>query len=222
MSYFTKEFLDFFKGLSKNNNREWFNDNKKVYTEKVKEPFEQFIEDLIQRASMINPALAITPKEATFRIYRDVRFSKDKRPYKEHVSAVIAPGGRKEMALPGYYVELNHKHVGIYGGVYMPDTKQVQAIREHIAANLDWFKKIISDRKFKSRFGEILGDEHKRIPKEFEEAYKKQPVLIKKQFYYNAHLEAKEILNPKLSDNIVKYFEAAKNVNKFLTGALTK
>lgn len=220
MSYFTNEFINFFKGLSNNNNREWFNENKVIYTKHVKEPFEHFVEDLIQRTSMINPFLAITPKEAIFRIYRDVRFSKDKRPYKEHASAVITPGGRKEMILPGYYVELNHKGVGVYGGVYWPDAKQLQAIREHIAANLELFKKLINDKKFKSRFGEIQGEKNKRIPNEFEEAYKKQPLLINKQFYYHAKLDTKEILNSKLSDKLIQYFESAKHVNEFIAQAL--
>ncbi|MDX1315878.1 MAG: DUF2461 domain-containing protein, partial [Eudoraea sp.] len=95
-SVITKDTMGFLKALKKNNNREWFNENKSRYTKSVKEPFEQFIAEMIDAVSPFFDTLAITPKDAIFRIYRDVRFSKDKSPYKTHVSAIVSPAGRKD------------------------------------------------------------------------------------------------------------------------------
>ena len=90
MKYFTKDFAAFFKDLEKNNNREWFHENKKRYEDSVKNPFHNFVEELIGGLSDIFPTLTIQPKDAIFRIHRDVRFSKDKTPYKIHASALIS------------------------------------------------------------------------------------------------------------------------------------
>ena len=85
MAYFKKEYLDFFEDLEKNNEREWFQENKKRYEEYVKTPFSSFVNDLILSFHDIFPEMTMTSKEAIFRIYRDVRFSKDKKPYKNHL-----------------------------------------------------------------------------------------------------------------------------------------
>ena len=107
MSYFNQDFIKFFKELESNNNREWFNENKERYIHSVKDPFFSFVEEMIHRISEENDSFNIAPKEAIFRIYRDVRFSKNKLPYKTTASAIISPGGRKDFTTPGYYLELS-------------------------------------------------------------------------------------------------------------------
>ena len=220
MAYFNNDFLKFFRELEKNNNREWFNKNKKRFTESVKEPFEKFIGDLIDAVHAVDTKVMITPKEAIFRIYRDTRFSKDKTPYKDHVSAVVSPGGRKDMVTPGLYIQMNHKETRVYGGLYGCDTKQLQSIRESIAADLSGFKRAINSKRFKDTYGEIQGEKNKRLPKEFVEAAEKQPLLFNKQFYYYTKLPAKTALSDDLVKQVMKCYRAGDTVRKFLTEAL--
>ena len=137
MSYFSPDFIQFFKDLRSNNEREWFHANKKRFETTVKKPFESFISDVIELLSVHDKHILITPKEAIFRIYRDTRFSKDKTPYKTHMSAVVSRGGRKDLTSPGVYLECNDEHFRIYSGVYMPNSKQLQRIREAIASQPD-------------------------------------------------------------------------------------
>ena len=220
MSHFSKELIKFLKDLSKNNNREWFAENKKRYDEFVKEPFFNFIDELITRMNMDDPSIAIEPKDAIFRIYRDVRFSNDKSPYKDHVSAVISPGGRKDLTNPGMYLEINSKDFKIYGGLYQLDKDQIQAVREHIKSKMAKFSKLLNEKKFKTTYGEILGEKNKRVPQEFTDALTKQPLIANKQFYFFDKLELETILKPNLTDIVMQHHYAAKPVNSFLKEAL--
>lgn len=221
MKYFTKDYLNFFKELASNNNKDWFDKNRKRYENTVREPFKIFISDLIDEVSKQDPEVQIEPKEAIFRINRDIRFSKDKTPYKLNNSAIISKTGRKDKSYPGLYIELGPEKLGIYGGVYMPDTKQVQKIRQHIVGNTEVFSKIILSKDFKQKFGEIQGDQHKRLPKEFLESAKDQPLLFNKQWYHLANLSPNKITGDDLIDIILEYNNAALPLKKFLIDALT-
>ena len=101
MIYFTKDFIGFFSDLENNNNRDWFHENKKRYETSVKGPFESLVSALISELSKVYPEMTITPKDAIFRINRDIRFSKDKSPYKTHMAALISPGGKKDKTTSG-------------------------------------------------------------------------------------------------------------------------
>ncbi len=216
MSYFNKDFIDFFKDLTKNNNREWFNENKKRYELSVKKPFEEFVEELIHRISDEEDDIRITPKEAIFRIYRDVRFSKDKDPYKTHASAVISPKGRKDFSVPGWYVQLSAEDVRFYSGMHVMEKDQLQNFREHLSANLDEFDSLLKEKEFKKYFKQVLGEQHKRLPKEFQEVAKKQPLIANKQFYYFAKFEPEKILSRTFTDLLMKCYYASRNLNNFI------
>jgi len=216
MKYFNQDFIDFFKELSNNNNRDWFNENKQRYIESVKDPFYFFIEELIHEIHDDDKSINITPKEAIFRIYKDVRFSKDKLPYKTTTSAIISPGGRKDFTTPGYYIEMDANGIRFYGGAHFLDKTQLQNLREHIASNLDEFKKLQNRNKFKKKFDTILGGQNKRIPKEFKEAAEIEPLIANKQFYYRADLNPKKILSNTLIDSLMKLYAVGKPINQFL------
>ena len=220
MSHFTKDFLKFFKELRKNNNRDWFNKNKPRFIEHVKEPFESFIQDLIDEYRKIDPSISISPKESIFRIYRDTRFSKDKTPYKEHVSGIISPGGRKDMTTPGIYIQLNDVDARIYSGVYQPDKNQLQSIRTAIAGDLKGFKKLISKKAFVDAYGEVRGEKNKRLPKEFVEAAEEQPLIFNKGFYYFTSLKPNTILEKNFAKTVMKYYKIAKPLSDFLASAI--
>jgi uncharacterized protein (TIGR02453 family) len=216
MAYFTNEFLRFLSELSANNDRDWFNANKKRYEDHVKKPFEAFVQHMIDEMQQLNRNILITPKDAIFRIYRDTRFSNDKTPYKTFVSAIVSSGGRTNKSTPGIYIQFSAEDARVYSGAYEPDKNELQNIRAGIASNLKEFNALINDKSFKSKFGEIQGEKNKRIPKEFEEAAKQQPLIANKQFYYFAKFEPEIILDPKLPKIMMDHFKVALPLGNFL------
>lgn len=220
MSNFTKEFTTFLSELEKNNNREWFTENKNRYENFVKIPFEHFVQDMIFLIQEVDENLGTTPKEAIFRIYRDIRFSKDKTPYKTHVSAVIANGGRKNVTDPGVYLELSANEAKFYSGIYQMDKEQIFKVRSFIASNLEEFNSLLKGKEFKKYFGTIHGEQNKVLPTEFKEIAKTQPFIANKQFYYFGKLPKEKILSKTLSKDLMKYYFAAQPMNKFLYEAL--
>lgn len=221
MSYFTEDFLDFFKELAANNHKEWFDENRKRYHKSVKEPFDKFVDSLINELKKEDKKINIQAKDAVFRINRDIRFSKDKTPYKLNRSAVISPGGKKDKTYPGLYFEFTPEHVRIYTGVFMLDKNQLHAIREEIADNLPKFNKIISNKKFKALFSDISGEKNVRIAKEFQEVGEKQPLIYNKNFYTFATLPAETILREDLLQVISDTYKVAKPFGDFFKRPLS-
>ncbi len=215
MKYFTKDFAAFFKDLEKNNNRDWFHENKKRYEDSVKNPFNNFVEGLIGGLYDIFPDLTIQPKDAIFRIHRDVRFSKDKTPYKIHASALISEGGKKDKTKPAFYVQANHADIRVYSGSHMMDKDQLSGVRSHIAANQKQFLKLISDKKFVDTFGEILGEKNKRLPPEFAELEKDLPLIANKSFYYFFKLKTVVLVRDDLVELLVDKYRVAIPLNNF-------
>lgn len=220
MKYFTPDYLEFFKELAPNNNKEWFDKNRKRYMISVKEPFKKFITDLINEIAIVDSEVQIEAKDAIFRINRDIRFSKDKTPYKLNNSAIISKKGRKDKNYPGIYIELSPDKFRFYGGVYMPDTKQIQKIREAIVSRADEFNQIVNNSDFKSKFGEIRGEKNKRIPKEFRDLAETQPLLFNKQWLHFAELSPEIVLQDNLMETVLEYASSASKMRIFLKNAL--
>lgn len=165
----------------------------------------------------MDPNVLITSKESIFRINRDIRFSKDKAPYKTQMSAIISPGGKKDKTDPGLYIQFDHQHTGVYTGFYMGSTKQVYAIREAIVQDLGHFQSIIQNDKFLEYFPEgIQGEKAKRIPKEFMEAAAQEPLIYNKQFFCSTNYPAGKILENDLMDFMIEHYQAAKPLVDFL------
>lgn len=222
MAYFTSDFNNFFKELAANNNKDWFDENRERYHQNIKKPFEDFIAALMAELQKEDPELTGDPKKAIFRINRDIRFAKDKTPYKLNRSAAISKYGRKDGARPGLYVQLGPENVRIAGGVYDPNKDELMAVREAIMNNPKEFEKAINAEKFVEKFGQIEGDENKRLPtKELMEAAKKQPLLFKKQFFYSAVFSAEIVTDDLLVDFIVEKHHDAKPVRDFFEKALS-
>ncbi|MDX1686081.1 MAG: DUF2461 domain-containing protein [Saprospiraceae bacterium] len=221
MVFFTKDFLTFFKALRANNNRDWFIENKKRYEAHVKEPFKGFIAHMILKLRELDPQILITPKDAIFRIYRDIRFSKDKTPYKQHVSAVLSRGGRKDMTTPGIYLQLNDEETRIYSGVYKPDKKQLEAIRTHIARYPDEFKSLYKNESFNEYYGEIRGEKNKRLPKHFQEAANNESLICNKGFYYFHSLPPNIIMEDDFDNIIIEHYKVARPLNDFFQNAIS-
>lgn len=223
MPYFEPDFLEFFKELAPNNNKDWFDENRKRYHRVIKDPFQAFVKDLISELSKSNPKLKeLEPRDCIFRINRDIRFSKDKTPYKLNVSALVAVGGRKNRQGEGCYVELSPEHLRVYGGVYEPDKESLLSIREGIAADIDGFQKAINNKKFESRFGHIRGDKNKIIPKDLKAAGEKEPLIYNKQFYYFAEFDPEVIISDNLMSTITSTYDDAREVEQYFSKILNR
>ena len=220
MATFTVDFINFFKELSQNNNKKWFDQNRSRYEESVKTPFYSFVERMIEKIQTEEPDVKITPAESIFRINRDIRFSKDKTPYKTQMSALISRTGKKDKGFPGIYFSLDAANIMIYGGAHILEKERLYNIRKYISEHLDEFLKLLDDRIFKEKYGGIHGDKNIRIQAEFKDAAEKQPLLFNKAFYYYAKLDIKLILNPGLVDIFMDYYLAAKPIREFLIKAI--
>lgn len=221
MNWFTRDFFTFFGGLKEHNNKEWFHDNKKFYEQAVKEPFEELVEDLINRIRGDDAGFDLAPKDAIFRIHRDVRFSQNKEPYKTNVAAIISPSGRKSPDLPGFYLHFGIDEVLVGGGVYMVEKDNIRNIRSAIAAAPDEFDALLAAPAFRTKYGVLRGEKNKIIPAEFRAAYAQQPAIAHKQFYYMADLAPETLLEDSLPDLLMEYYEAGLPVNAFLARAMS-
>lgn len=219
-AYFTNDFAKFFKELEKNNNKDWFDANRKRYDDSVKKPFSKFMTAIADELQKVYPKSSMRDNIKTFRINRDIRFSKDKTPYKIHMAAMVSPVDKKDMTSPGFYTQANHNDIRVYSGVYMPDKDQLEAVRDHIKDNLKEFDKLINDKAFKSTFGEILGEKNKRLPQEYQEAAEKQPLLYNKGFYWFFKLPSKELTSDKLVKTLINNYKKAMPLNTFFDKAL--
>ncbi len=220
MAYFNPDFLAFFKELTTNNTKEWFDANRARYEKEVKKPFNTFVSDLIIALRQDVADLALEPKDCIFRINRDIRFSADKTPYKTQMSALVSPGGRKAMSsLTGLYLELSPEHVGIYGGLYMPDKEQLADVRQHIRYNPEAFKKAYTNADFVRTYGTIRGEQNKRLDADLAEAAQTEPLIYNKQFYYQSSLPADAIFAEDLIPTILRHYSDAAAVRNFLIDA---
>lgn len=213
--------LEFLTDLSANNNREWYNANKKRYDESREKIL--FLTDvLINEIRKFDSEIpALSPKDCVFRIFRDVRFSNDKRPYKTNFGAFVAKGGRKSM-YAGYYFHIDPEGSFAGGGVYMPPAEPLKAIRDYMAENGGEFLDIINDKNFKKIYPEMYDDKLKTAPKGFPKDHEYIDLLRYKSFVFSSKMDKSEISADNLIDKIIDSFEQLSPVNAFLNEALSK
>jgi uncharacterized protein (TIGR02453 family) len=178
---FSPDALKFFVQLKRHNNRPWFLKNKETYEREIKEPMISLVLALNAEFRSSAPELITEPRRAIYRIYRDVRFSADKSPYKTHIAALFAPRGLGKHACAGLYFHFAPDELLLAGGVYMPGPKELLAIRNHIAANPAAFRKILAQRPIAS-LGGLQGDQLVRVPKGFAPDHPAADLLRYKQF----------------------------------------
>ena len=222
MAYFTEEYLNFFKELAANNNKDWFDLHRKRYEQHVREPFKIFVRDLIDALNEQGAGIELEPKHFIFRINRDIRFSKDKTPYKLHFSAALSKYGRKDWDHPSLYVQLDPEHARIYSGLYKPGKEALLAIREKIASEPKRFEQALEHTAFTSTFGEVHGEKNKIIPKHLKEDAKEQPLMYNKGWYYFAKYDPEIILKDDLIEFVVKHYLASQPLDSFFEDAVNK
>ncbi len=220
-AFISEEFYIFFKKLAANNHKDWFDENRNIYEKEVKIPFENLCEYLIKKCALIDKSYGeLRPKDVIFRINKDIRFSKDKTPYKLNRSALISPNGRKEMGTTGFYFELGPGGNAFYSGVYMPEKPALAKIRTAIANNIKEFNAIINDKKFVTTFGQVNGEKNKRIDAELREAGETQPLIYNTQFYINHEIPKEICLSEKLPEYLIELENIAGKFNSFLAKAM--
>jgi uncharacterized protein (TIGR02453 family) len=217
----TQLILDFLRDLKDNNNKTWFEANKKTY-QTAKQDFEEIIKRLLGGVMLFDNTIQdIEPKKCIFRINRDVRFSTDKSPYKTNFGASIQQGGKKS-GLGGYYIHLQPGGESfLAGGVYMPMPPELAKIRQEIDYNGAEFRQIISAPDFSNYFGEISGDKVKTTPKGYKVEHPDIELLKLKSFIaWHKMSDAAVLETPNLDQHIMAVFQAMKPLNDFLNRAL--
>ena len=200
--------IKFLKELEKNNNRDWFQANKKAFLA-AQDNVAALAGYLIGEIGKFDSAVSgLDPKSCVFRIYRDIRFSKDKSPYKTNLGAYISPGGRKSMQ-PGYYIHIQPGQCFVAAGKHMPDAAELLKIRTAINAKPKDFLGIVEKRAFREKFGELHGDRLSRPPKGFSD---NSPVIeylkLKSFTVYSEYRNNKQITSADFPKQIARDLKA--------------
>ena len=214
--------ITFLKALKKNNNKPWFDKNREKYNA-AKYNLEEFVALLLQKMVLFDEDMKeLTAKNCTFRINRDIRFSKNKTPYKINLSASFNRGGKKSI-YGGYYFHLQpggNSFVG--GGLWMPEPENLKKLRQEIDYCFPEFKKIIGAAAFKKYYGELEKDEKQmlvNIPKGYDKENPAVDYLRMKSYIATKNLSDEEILSPKLADEVIQSFKALMPLVKFINRA---
>ncbi len=200
--------FDFLNILEKNNNRDWFKQNKDMY-QAVLRNVQDFATGLIAGIVSFDPTIGnLEAKDTIFRIYRDIRFSPDKRPYKTHIGVYFAASGKKSNDA-GYYLHIQNNMSMLGGGLWCPDNALLKKIREEIYYAPEDLNQIIKDKKFKSTFGGLIDAENlKRPPKGYSTDFEHINLLQYRHYLVEKHISNKEVLDNNFMDVALSTFKA--------------
>ena len=218
----SKETLLFLEDLKANNNRDWFLANKKRY-ESYKEDYHQLIRDLLEIMKPQDASLTMLEvKNCTFRVNRDIRFSKDKSPYKTHMGIWLRSGSLHSEA-PGYYVHIEKDASFVGGGLYCPMPEQIQKIRKEINFFYDDLQAIVNDDSFKSTYGNLNREENstlKNPPKGYEKDHPAIEYLKLKSYTATQKISNSDLTKNDFAQVISQKLLALKPLNEFINRAL--
>jgi uncharacterized protein (TIGR02453 family) len=216
------EFSNVFKfltELAENNNRDWFNQHKKRYLA-IKNEFDMYVGNLIRALNEIDPSIGhVDAKDCVFRIYRDVRFSLNKDPYKTHLGAYISKDGRKSQ-IAGYYVHVQPGQSFFAAGAYQPSSDVLKEIRYEILENTVEFKKIIEGKEFVKYFSKINGEKSKLAPKGFPKDFSDIDLLKFKSYEVIHSMDNDILLSKNIDDHLIEAVKVALPYNQFLNRAI--
>lgn len=211
--------LKFISSLSKNNNKPWFDEHRETYLS-AKEDFEGFVGLLLKDLAKLEPAFAEQkPKDCVYRIFRDVRFSKDKTPYKSHFGAYFNKGGKKSPSA-GYYLHIEPGKCFAGGGIWMPEAPLLKAVRQEIDYNFDEFSKITKDKKFVKLFKTLHGEQLKTLPKGYEADNPAIEYLKMKSFIVDHQIDDKDVTGKGFLKSCMDTFTTMKPLVDFLNRAV--
>jgi uncharacterized protein (TIGR02453 family) len=211
--------LTFLTNLSNNNNKTWFDQNRQEY-ETARDAFESFIDLLIDEFRVTDDLQDLTAKDCISRIYRDIRFSKDKSPYKTNMWATIAPGGKKTMRM-GYHIAIQPQGRSILaGGMWEPTTEQLVHFRQAIDQNAAEFKQITSEKALLDYFGGIEGEKLKTAPQGYDRSHPEIELLQYKQVVVVHYFTDKQVLANDFLDQVVSGCQAMRPFLDYLDDIL--
>ena len=213
---FPQEGLDFFRGLMRNNRREWFQPRKHIFETHLKQPMRDLVIEVNREMSRFAPEYVTDPDKAIYRIYRDTRFSKDKTPYKDHIAASFHRRSACAHGEAGFYFAVSHKEVAVGGGVYMPAPETLQTIRTHLAGHHAEFRKLIRGRTVRQLLGEMHGSQLSRVPKGYTPDHPAADLVRYKQFLFYIELPPELAPTRDLQGEIVRRFRAITPFLRFL------
>jgi uncharacterized protein (TIGR02453 family) len=220
--HFTPSLFAFLRELSRNNNREWFLANKARYEREVRDPLLRFIEDFARHLRRISPHFVADPRPvggSLFRIYRDTRFSPDKRPYKTVAAAQFRHVQGKDVHAPGFYLHLEPGNVFAGVGLWHPDADALRAVRDAIVEKSRDWKRAVSGKAFRERF-ELGGDALKRPPRGYEPEHPLINDLKRKDFVAMIPFDDAEVFEVGFLDRYAEVSRRARPFMRFLTGAV--
>lgn len=211
----TNQYFSFLKDLKKNNDKVWFAKNKSAY-DKLKLDFEKIVSEFITSISSFEPEIGnLAPKDCVFRIYKDIRFSKDKTPYKTNFGSFFVKGGRKS-GMAGYYIHIEPGECFIGGGIYMPPSPVLKKIRDEISYNFNEFETILNAPLFKKYFKEITGSRTTVMPRGFDKSFKGAEYLKFKDYTVIYSIKDDFLLQKDAFKKVIEVFKAMKPFNDFL------
>jgi len=217
---FPAEAMTFFRGLERNNRREWFQPRKQMYEEKVKAPMVALVTALDEAMMAFAPDYVTDADRAIYRIYRDTRFSADKTPYKTHIAASFARRGLAKHGAAGLYFSISLKEIEVGGGIYMPPPETLLAVRTHVAARHEELRRIAGASAAKRLFGAMQGEQLSRVPKGFCAEDPAADLLRYKQYLLFTTLDVALATTPKLLPTLEKHFRAMIPFLEFLNAPL--
>ena len=213
--------MTFLRGLKRNNDREWFQKHRTEYEESVKLPMLRLIEALGQEFAKFAPEISASPR-SLFRIYRDTRFSKDKRPFKTHVAASFSVKGLDRHEGAGFYFHIASTELWIGGGIYRPPTDELRTVRDHIAANHERLEQIIEARQFKKLFGTLQGDQSSRMPRGYPADHPAGHYLRFKDLLAARELKPADATKPTFFETLVESFRGMHPLIRFLNEPIVR
>ena len=209
LPYLRPEGLKFLRALNRNNDREWFQPRKETFDAELKRPMVAIAEKINQQMMDFAPAYIRPAEKCIFRIYRDTRFSNDKRPYKTHVAAWWMPGGFEKTSGAGFYFEVNTKELIIAAGAWMPAKDQLKLIRDWMLEHHEEFRKILKSGPIHNNFGEFEGMALTRAPKGYPAGHPADELIRAKQWGVSVSLEPELALEKNFATLVAGYFKKA-------------
>jgi uncharacterized protein (TIGR02453 family) len=219
---FSAEAITFLRGLERNNKREWFHPRKHIYEEHIKKPLEQLVNAVNAELADFSPRHVTPTKKAIFRIYRDTRFSKDKKPYKTHVAATFFLQNLGKAAGPCYYFHFTPKELLVFAGVYMPEREELIAIRNLLAEQHQDFERLLAGRTLRKSMGSLQGEQLSRVPKGYDKDHPAEDLIRRKQWFLESTLDGQAVISNRMLGEIVGRFRAAAPMVEFLTQPFVK
>lgn len=217
---FPPQAMTFFRGLRRNNRRDWFLSHQDAWREHVQRPMIELVEALNTALLEFAPACVTDPRKAIYRIYRDVRFSADKTPYKTHVAASFWRRGMPRHAGAGYYFGISPREVEVGGGIYLPPPETLAAMRRHLALHHQEFRALAGARRLRTLLGEIQGERLARVPKGWAAGHPAADLLRYRQCYLYTTLDPAIATTPRLFAELVRRFRAMTPLIEFLNAPL--